>query len=64
MALRRASLPALGTLRCCGAREARGKGEGNKKGLAVSEALLFLVRPAGRTHLEVQVLHTPDRGKC
>jgi hypothetical protein len=24
----------------------------------------LFVRPAGRTHLEVQVLHTPDRGKC
>jgi hypothetical protein len=25
---------------------------------------LFFVRPAGRTHLEVEVLYTPDRGKC
>jgi hypothetical protein len=24
----------------------------------------FLVRPAGRTHLEVKVLYTPDTGKC
>ena len=23
-----------------------------------------LVRPAGRTHLEVQVLYTPGKGKC
>jgi len=22
------------------------------------------VRPAGRTYLEVEVLYTPDRGKC
>ena len=22
------------------------------------------VRPAGRTHLEVKVLYTPDMGKC
>jgi hypothetical protein len=25
---------------------------------------LFFVRPAGRTHLEVQVLYTPGMGKC
>ena len=24
----------------------------------------FLVRPAGRTHLEVKVLYTPGKGKC
>jgi len=24
----------------------------------------FLVRPAGRTHLEVKVLYTADMGKC
>jgi hypothetical protein len=24
----------------------------------------FFVRPAGRTHLEVQVLYTPGMGKC
>jgi hypothetical protein len=30
-----------------------------------SRGLSFsFVRPAGRTHLEVQVLYTPDRGKC
>jgi len=23
-----------------------------------------MVRPAGRTHLEVQVLYTPGKGKC
>jgi len=23
-----------------------------------------VVRPAGRTHLEVQVLYTPGKGKC
>ena len=26
-------------------------------------AFLF-VRPAGRTHLEVEILYLPDRGKC
>ena len=25
---------------------------------------LFFVRPAGRIHLEVKVLYTPDTGKC
>ncbi len=24
----------------------------------------FVVRPAGRTHLEVKVLYTPGKGKC
>ena len=24
----------------------------------------IVVRPAGRTHLEVQVLYRPDRGNC
>jgi hypothetical protein len=24
----------------------------------------FFVRPAGRTHLEVEVLYTADMGKC
>jgi len=24
----------------------------------------FLVRPAGRSHLEVKVLYTPGKGKC
>ena len=24
----------------------------------------YFVRPAGRTYLEVEVLYTPDRGKC
>jgi hypothetical protein len=24
----------------------------------------LLVRPAGRTHLEVKVLYTPGKGKC
>jgi hypothetical protein len=24
----------------------------------------FIVRPAGRTHLEVKVLYRPDRGNC
>src|SRR5580658_5581041 len=28
------------------------------------QPLCFLVRPAGRTHLEVQVLYTPGKGKC
>ena len=27
------------------------------------ESPFFIVRPAGRTYLEVQVLYTPDRGK-
>src|SRR5690606_19616369 len=27
-------------------------------------ASFFFVRPAGRTHLEVKVLHMPDTGKC
>jgi hypothetical protein len=27
-------------------------------------ALFFLVRPAGRTYLEVKVLYTPGKGKC
>jgi hypothetical protein len=27
-------------------------------------AHLFFVRPAGRTHLEVKVLYTPDTAKC
>ena len=27
-------------------------------------AAFFLVRPAGRTHLEVKVLYTPGKGKC
>jgi len=26
-------------------------------------AAFFLVRPAGRTHLEVKVLYSPDKGK-
>jgi hypothetical protein len=26
--------------------------------------LFLLVRPAGRTHLEVKVLYTPGKGKC
>jgi hypothetical protein len=26
--------------------------------------LFVLVRPAGRTHLEVKVLYTPGKGKC
>jgi hypothetical protein len=25
--------------------------------------IFFLVRPAGRTHLEVKVLYLPDKGK-
>ena len=25
---------------------------------------LLLVRPAGRTYLEVKVLYTPGKGKC
>jgi hypothetical protein len=29
-----------------------------------SRAFFFLVRPAGRTYLEVEVLYTPDTGKC
>jgi len=28
------------------------------------EAGFFMVRPAGRTHLEVKVLYTPGKGKC
>ncbi len=27
-------------------------------------AFSFVVRPAGRTHLEVKVLYTPGKGKC
>jgi len=27
-------------------------------------AAFLLVRPAGRTHLEVKVLYTPGKGKC
>jgi len=27
------------------------------------ESLFVMVRPAGRTHLEVKVLYAPDRGK-
>jgi hypothetical protein len=35
------------------------------KGLAQYELNpFFIVRPAGRTYLEVQVLYTPGRGKC
>ena len=26
--------------------------------------LRYLVRPAGRTHLKVEVLYTPGMGKC
>jgi hypothetical protein len=28
------------------------------------ELPFFYVRPAGRTHLEVEVLYTPGKGKC
>jgi len=31
---------------------------------AGSNARLFFVRPAGRTHSEVKVLYTADMGKC
>ena len=31
---------------------------------AAPVAAFFLVRPAGRSYLEVQVLYTPDTGKC
>ena len=30
----------------------------------ITKAPLPDVRPAGRTHLEVQVLYRPDRGNC
>ena len=33
------------------------------KGLDVKSRPFFHVRPAGRTHLEVQVLYALDRGK-
>jgi hypothetical protein len=29
-----------------------------------SGRVFYLVRPAGRTHLEVKVLYTPGKGKC
>lgn len=32
--------------------------------LAEPKATILTVRPAGRTHLEVQVLYTADMGKC
>ena len=35
----------------------------NTKGAPRMERPFSLVRPAGRTHLEVQVLYAPDRGK-
>jgi hypothetical protein len=31
---------------------------------ATRVAGIFIVRPAGRTYLEVEVLYTPDMGKC
>jgi hypothetical protein len=31
---------------------------------ASAPGLLLLVRPAGRTYLEVEVLYTPGKGKC
>ncbi len=31
---------------------------------AVATALCDVVRPAGRTYLEVKVLYTPGKGKC
>jgi hypothetical protein len=31
---------------------------------ALARRGFFLVRPAGRTYLEVKVLYTPDKGKC
>jgi hypothetical protein len=33
-----------------------------KEGVAAPS--FTLVRPAGRTHLEVKVLYTPGKGKC
>jgi hypothetical protein len=35
-----------------------------KKGDSLRVVLFEVVRPAGRTHLEVQVLCTPGKGKC
>jgi hypothetical protein len=34
-----------------------------EKGWGRNGSAFFVVRPAGRTYLEVQVLYTPDRGK-
>ena len=31
---------------------------------ALVRAVFSLVRPAGRTYLEVKVLYTPGKGKC
>ncbi len=35
-----------------------------REGFLSSGKPFVLVRPAGRAHLEVRVLYTPDRGKC
>jgi len=32
--------------------------------VSLASGVFGFVRPAGRTHLEVEVLYTPDRGKC
>jgi hypothetical protein len=36
----------------------------NPRGVPSCGAPFLLVRPAGRTHLEVKVLYTPGKGKC
>ena len=36
----------------------------NIKELGQRPNSFFLVRPAGRTYLEVEVLYTPGKGKC
>ena len=33
-------------------------------GGVLADSAVFLVRPAGRTHLEVEVLYMPGKGKC
>jgi len=37
---------------------------GQKKAELTALPFFYLVRPAGRAYLEVQVLYTPVRGKC
>jgi len=32
--------------------------------LELNSRSFFIVRPAGRTHLEVKVLYRPDRANC
>ena len=35
-----------------------------QKAWLIEPGFFHLVRPAGRTHLEVKVLYTPGKGKC